>query len=224
MTDTFAFDDEIREAPIDILVKSIRARTLKCRATAHRFLMGILVLLGLGIYGVIQAPMLVNYDVSEALHSRSLIITQKQAAIVNEEDNYRLLIDKLAAVKDNIKRKFSGSGSAWVDKSWDSRVRLNALAITSNGKQGWAVGRNGLILSLQGDDTWAQEFVDVQHEFTDIDFSGQSAVAVGKNAEIWIKTKGNSWQQKHSSEAPSAIEITSTEPGPAWLVGENGML
>ena len=224
MTDTFAFGGEIRGNPVDILVKSVRAKALKCRTIAYRFLIGILFFLGSGSYGVIQAPSLVSYDVNEVLHSRSRFMAQKQSAIINEEENYRFLVDKLATAKDNIKGKLSGGGAAWLDKSWGSPVRLNAVAISSSGKQGWAVGRNGLILSLQGDDTWTPDFVDVQDAFTDVNFIGQSAVAVGENAEIWINTKGKSWQQKHTAEVQSAIEIISNGSGSAWLVGEYGML
>jgi len=222
--DRTSFESKTHQNPMDSHVKELRIRAQHYQSTAHRFLSGVFLIFGLGIYGVIQAPKLVSQDLSEALNSRTRFISHKQISLANEENNYKSLETQLTAVKNNIKKRFSDVGVIWEDKSWNQPVRLNALAISSNGKQGWAVGRDGIILSLEANNTWASKTLDVKYEFTDIVSAKQFAVAVGENAEIWIKEQGHTWQQKHSSEVPSALEINVDKSGTAWLVGEDGML
>jgi photosystem II stability/assembly factor-like uncharacterized protein len=127
----------------------------------------------------------------------------------------------------------SDKGKTWDLRSIQERQPMNnplfqdrdlySIRFTPDGKTGWIVGEDGLILKTSdGGDTWTpQDSGNPNSLFKVAIIDANNVVAVGDNGAIVRTTDGGAhWSTIKSPKDVTLFDVTFTDPQNGWSVGE----
>ncbi|WP_089725440.1 YCF48-related protein [Candidatus Thiosymbion oneisti] len=213
-----------------------RARTLQILSIG--FLVLIFGVLGAAVYGVISAPKLVSYDLSQAREARAQYIETKQKEIKALDEDSGSLRKEADSEVEKFRDRLRGRGAAWTVRNVEPRVRFNALTISPNGAEGWLVGRDGTILRWEQDTSrWMPEDWDSPYGTTDLALNdvahgkgrqGVVAAAVGRLGTVLVRrARGGAWTQTHGADPAFRINFRKSpiwSGGRFWVLADKGLL